>query len=832
MKTVSKNIFHPSVALSNNLEIANGSHILYTFSDREKYINNIVSFIVTGLEFGHGIIFIEDKATFQIVLERLVSKGFNEEKLETIVFSESDIFYETNDVFNINSIVNTFSNLVLPYISKGIPLRSWARVKWMDNQCCLLNCLKKFELEADSFVESVKSFSVCAYNGDELPANIQLEIMKSHPFIMTDMELYPSSLYQKDIQIPSFFIEENHVEKIKKLKDEFQYINEHYKNFIEESPDGVFITINNEIVHANKAATKMLECNLDEVLKKKVQELFLSDDKQDDINIEEVNGLGESVPIIEKKLRTQKGQTIDVEVVSFPFIFTDINKKAIITTIRNITERKTLQRQLSNQLFFNQTVFDSLSKGIIVVKNDLVIMMNKIASDLLCLEYEEKDFVTLFNNIREKGKILDIINQEEQVVNIETINKNGKTIEFDYIPISGDIDTYILVLKDMTYRKKIEEELFQAKLTADQSNHMKTIFLSQISHDLRTPLNTIQGFTQILLLEDKDEKKKIKLQRILRASHHLLNLIDEIIDFTAIETGNLNLKLEQIQLKPFIEDCIDSIIIKNNVSIELAHIDKQLYIQADYMCLRQVLNNILTNAVKYNIDGGFVYVDVYLDGSNVKISIADTGIGIPKDQLTLIFEPFYRVHTHMDKWKGSGLGLAIVSKLVKGMNGNYGVHSEEGMGTTFWISFEVMNLEKKNIAKESKHLEESQDTLSVEKKVLYIEDNLVNIELVEAMLEVVGNIELFSETEGKNGCKKAVEMGPDLILLDLGLQDMSGLEVLKWLQSNERTKNIPIIVLSADALESSVEEASKLGCTDYITKPIEFNKLKSAILNL
>ncbi|EWG09951.1 ATP-binding protein [Cytobacillus firmus] len=707
MLTLSNHTFHPRVALSNNVEIANGSHILYTFSDQEKYIHNIVSFLSAGLELGHGVIFIEEKGTLAAVVERLREKGFSEEMLDGIVFAESDLFYGTNADLNLNNIVSTFSGLVDPYISNRIPLRTWAKVKWKENQCCLLENLRRFELEADSFVGSVKAFSVCAYDGGALPANIQLELMKSHPYVMTDLELFPSSLYQKDIQIPSFFIEEKQAETIKSLKEEFQHIHAHYKNLIEEMPDAVFVSAAEEIVYANKAAGILLGCTPDEITGKDMYDLF---DWDQDVS---ENRLGESRPLTETKTQHTSGQKIDVEIMSFPFVFENVGKKAVISLVR-----------------------------------------------------------------------------------------------------------------DITGRKEMEKDLKEAKLNAEKSNHLKTVFLSQISHDLRTPLNSIQGFTQIMLMENQEEKDSRRLQRILDASHHLLELIDELLDFTAIETGNINMKQERIQLKPFIEDCIGSLAVNPHVSIEIGPIDEKLSVTADSLRLRQVLNNLLANALKYNRPGGYVHVYTEVEGADVKINIADTGVGIALDQLRVIFEPFYRANKDMDKWKGSGLGLAIVANLVEKMNGTYGVRSKEGVGTTFWVSFKANELPEKTAAHEP--FANTMD--EYEKTVLYIEDHHGNIELVREMLNLIGDIKFMAERNGESGFLRAVEMKPDIILLDLGLRDMNGLEVLNRLGENEATKDIPVIILSADALSASTERAAQLGCRDYITKPVDFEKLKRAIL--
>jgi PAS domain S-box-containing protein len=847
MKIPPKDSISPRIALTNNIEINNGAHIMYTFSNPEKYLENAISFISTGLLLGNGVVFIDEKPTFDIVLQHLTEKGVDEEKLDKIIFFDNVEFYASNEIFSINRVVNTFSKLIHPYISEGIPLRTWAKVKWLKDQCCLLDNLSEFELEADSFVNQVKSFSICAYDGSELSANQQLEIMKSHPYMMTDLELFPSSLYHSELPFPSIFMEKRDEETISNLKNEFQNIHNYYKNLIEVMPDAVFVTSNEEIVYANKAATELLDCELVQLLDKRIWEIihldFHETVKERTVKIQ----FGDKAPLIEQKLQNFKGQTINVEAASFPFFFDNMSKPTTISIVRNIDERRLLQKKISNQIKFNRTVFDSLQMGLIVVEDNQINMINEMACNIL--EFENSDTTEersvteqhkittkIFTNLDEKYKLIEIVDKATMNLNIESKHINGRTIEIDFIPISFDEElyTYVWVIRDITYRKMIEENLKEAKLNAEKSNHMKTVFLSQMSHDLRTPLNTIQGFTQILLSDhDRNEKERHKLQRIHGASIHLLELIKELLDFSAIEAGAIKLYSETIQLKSIIDDCVNSIqeFPHPQVSFFIKPIKADLYIHTDPVRLKQILNNLLTNALKYNKPDGKVHIYVESEPSNIVIYVADTGIGIPEDEIPYIFEPFYRSKKNMENWTGAGLGLAIVKNLTKIMNGNCGVFSQEGIGTTFWVRFNKLDVNNTDISCKKENTLSTENKPIVGKRVLYIDDNRDNVELMQAMLEMIGDICLFPETTGRTGLLKALEMKPDLILLDLSLPDMTGIEVLKRLKMHENTKEIPVYIVSADAFETSIKEALANGCTDYITKPIDINQLRSAISN-
>lgn len=713
------NILQPKIALTNNMELINGAHILYTYSDYEKYIENAVSFVSTGLTLGHGVIFIDNEETFDVVLNELRQKGFSQENLDKIVFANHIDFYGANDIFTIDRVIQTFSKLVQPFIDQEIPLRSWANVIWLENQCCLLDKLKTFEAEADLFVSQIKTFSVCAYDGSMLPSNIHLEMMKNHPYIMTDTEMALSSFYHKSVP-PSIFIEENLEEKIIDMDEEIQTIHFHNQNLIEGMPEAVIVSSNDKLIFANQSALSLLEYENDILLGKTIWDIYHPDYFELIKERQEMLKNGEKLPLIEKKVLTKKGTVLDVEVVNFPFVFEGLEHPATISILRNISERK-----------------------------------------------------------------------------------------------------------------RLDSELRAAKANAEKSNHMKSVFLSQMSHDLRTPLNTIQGFTQIMLSStDRDVKDQYKLQKIQKASEHLLELIEELLDFSAIEAGIIKLFPVEIHLKSFIQECVSSIpvMFKENVRISVQPVKDDIYIKADQIRLKQILNNLLTNAIKYNRPNG--HVEIFIQSgdqtSEVRINIRDTGIGIPTDDLSAIFDPFYRSEKTMAKWNGTGLGLAIVAELTTIMDGKYGVCSEEGIGTVFWVSFKQVDM---NHGLSSKH----QNTLSydeksmIQKEVLYIEDNQDNIILMEAMLDVIIDVKLTVETTGEKGILRAAELQPDIILLDMGLPDLNGLDVLKRLKANANTKHIPVIIVSADAFESSIEKAMKEGSLDYITKPIDLKKLRTVI---
>jgi signal transduction histidine kinase/AmiR/NasT family two-component response regulator len=389
------------------------------------------------------------------------------------------------------------------------------------------------------------------------------------------------------------------------------------------------------------------------------------------------------------------------------------------------------------------------------------------------------------------------------------------------------------LLIDKARQNEREKYLEIAKVTAEKENNAKSAFLSQMSHDLRTPLNTIQGYLQIILMSEDNKNLQKNIRKIFNASERLLKLIEEILDFTVIDSGRINIKKEKVQLKSFLENAVDSILEINNsdISIQLREIEENIYIEIDPLRFSQIITNLLNNAIKYNRPKGkiIIYCDYNEESEEIKINITDTGIGIEREEIDLIFEPFYRSKRNMDNWKGTGLGLAIVAQLTRRMNGKYGLITEKGNGSTFWVSFKSVKISQQFLYEE-KDIKGEIKPLDNVTKVLYIEDNQDNIDVMISMLKLMGNIQLTCVTSGKSGIKQAFDLHPDIILLDLSLPDINGYELLNKFKTNPITKDIPIIAVSADALKSSIKHALLEGCFSYITKPINFEVLRQIMI--
>ena len=421
---------------------------------------------------------------------------------------------------------------------------------------------------------------------------------------------------------------------------------------------------------------------------------------------------------------------------------------------------------------------------------------------------------------------------------------NSFPVEYWSYPIfkNGSISGAVVTFLDITERKRAGNEIKKAKTEAEQANVAKSEFLSRMSHELRTPMNSILGFAQLMDMGELNPAHKKGVNQILKSGKHLLDLINEVLDISKIEAGHLTISPEPVEIGGIISEAIDIVrhlAEENQISLEFdPSISKEFFVKADRQRLKQVLLNLINNAVKYNRVGGSVKVECGIGSrqlavssqqqtedsrlKTVRISVTDTGMGLVQENIEKLFNPFVRIDAERTGVEGTGLGLTISKKLIEAMGGKIGVESERGKGSTFWV--ELMQSESQI----ERHDRLSDLTKPEEGKVvltgtlLYIEDNFSNIQLVEQILETHRpSIRLITDMYGKNAVQFAIDYKPDLILLDLDLPDIHGNEVIKLLQSEPRTAAIPVIILSADAMTKQIEQLMEAGAKDYLTKPID-----------
>ena len=377
------------------------------------------------------------------------------------------------------------------------------------------------------------------------------------------------------------------------------------------------------------------------------------------------------------------------------------------------------------------------------------------------------------------------------------------------------------------------QELQRLNKKLENANQAKNEFLSRMSHELRTPLAAIMGFSELLALSDLDERRKEWAGTILKAGQHLLKLVDEVLDISRIEAGELSLSVEAISVAPLLDEAIELIEpLAEGRRIEIHApdlVDGSGYAQGDAQRLKQVVINLLSNAVKYNREGGEVRISVEVSGSDrIRIAVADTGPGIARESLSKLFTPFERLDCGPEV-QGTGLGLALSRSLVEAMGGTLEVESTPGEGSTFTI--ELARGEPVAVAEASTEEREliAARSYDGERRLLYIEDTAANVRLVEQILESRPSVRVLPAGMGRLGLELAAEHQPDLILLDLHLPDIGGEQVLARLQADERTRQIPVVILSADATERSRGPLLDDGARAYLTKPIGVRDLLGVV---
>ncbi len=397
-------------------------------------------------------------------------------------------------------------------------------------------------------------------------------------------------------------------------------------------------------------------------------------------------------------------------------------------------------------------------------------------------------------------------------------------------------------IHDITKEHEIQKNLIAAKEEAEKANHAKSDFLSSMSHELRTPLNSILGFTQLLQLDPStplSDGQKDSTNQVIKSGQHLLDLIDQVLELAQIEAGNLDVSLEPVPMCNLVDECIDmvtSMAGKRAITINVENDCPDVNAMGDRTRIRQVILNLLSNAVKYNNQGGSISIAARIDTNdagdkNIHMEVSDTGPGIAKEKQSGIFEPFNRLGHEASEIEGTGIGLVITRELLRMMGGDMGFESEVGKGSTFWIEIPLAKEQANETESESNKKDTAHvlDNLVGSKKqsykILYVEDNPANMKLMEKILERVPNIDIISAITGEIGIEKAMDELPDIILMDINLPGISGMDAMIELKKMDETKNIPVIAVTAAAMKHEVEEGKQAGFYTYLTKPIKIIEL-------
>ena len=621
---------------------------------------------------------------------------------------------------------------------------------------------------------------------------------------------------------------------------------------IHNSHEVVFMTDKEgTITFINPEFTRMYGFTADEVVGKVTPRIL----KSGSIKSEEIKYFWDlllskqRIPATQYQNKCKDGKLIDVEGSADPILDDQGEIMGFIGIQRDVTDRKEIEDALHRSEERFKILFESAPDAIYL--NDLkgtFVDGNKAAEELLGYSKEEligKSFLKL--------KLLPLTELPKAIKSLATsalgkrtgpneftvIRKDGNQVpmEISTFPVKIDGKTLILgVARDISERKKAEEERNLALKKATESDRLKSTFLATMSHELRTPLNAVIGFSQLLDKESTGEEVEEFAGRINKSGGHLLEIIEDIFDITLIETGDIKLFKEEQDVVPLLEDVLG--VIKTNqkkldkpdidIRISPANMKKHLPLFTDHRRLKQILINLMSNALKFtdkgNIELGFEAQN-HQNQPVIQFFVRDTGIGIPKEKQELIFDVFRQVDdTHTRRHGGTGIGLSIVKRLTELLGGTIWIESDEGRGSTFYftIPYEKQEVRSKQPVDQSKKKPSLKG-----KTILIVEDVESSYNFLEVVLKKSGVVSIWAKDgmEAINFCKE--NMNIDLVLMDINMPVMNGYDSTKQIKKIQ--PKLPVIAQTAYAIAGDMEKSLAAGCDDYITKPINKKQLMEKV---
>jgi PAS domain S-box-containing protein len=524
--------------------------------------------------------------------------------------------------------------------------------------------------------------------------------------------------------------------------------------------------------------------------------------------------------------------------------------KRFMALVRDVSAFEKTTRQLLSERERNFKLFANSSfEGIYIHDNGVLLHANDRFFDLfqyqssellnhqiIPLLFTEKSIKDVDQRVKEKS-----IGHYE----VQCIKKDGSIFSAEILPRNHLLNgrhVRAIAIRDITEHKEQQKILQRAKDVAESANQAKSQFLSSMSHELRTPLNAIMGYAQIFQLDDDaSEDTKSGAKEILSGGRHLLALINDILDLAQIESNEIKFVFEKIKISDLINECM--LLVQPSAqekgivvtSTNCNHLNQFVY--ADRVRLKQSMLNLLSNAIKYNKINGTVLISCAMNGDKLSIKISDTGSGLSDIQCSNLYQPFNRLGAEKSNTEGTGIGLVITKQLMEKMNGQIGVKSELGVGTTFWLTLPVYGVIKSSHNDEA----EATDKITSHRKavtpeqrlihthVLYVEDNQPNRRVMASMLKNRRNTELTLVNSAEAALTFLHINRPNLILLDIDLPGMSGYQFCDLLQDNEIFKDIPIIAVTSNAMVEDIERAKQYNFKAYLSKPIMVEQLYDAI---
>ena len=518
-------------------------------------------------------------------------------------------------------------------------------------------------------------------------------------------------------------------------------------------------------------------------------------------------------------------------------------------------EQKKLDQRLRDQQFYTRSLIESNIDALMTTDPlGIITDVNKQMEALTGCTRDEligAPSKNYFTDPERAEAAIKLVLSEKKVTDYELTARarDGKKTEVSYNATTfydrdRTLQGVLAIARDVTERKRNEQalqetntELASAKSAAEEANLAKSDFLSSMSHELRSPLNAILGFAQLMELASPlpTDSQKESIAQILQAGWHLLKLINEILDLSVIESGKVSLSTESVSLAEVMSECqamMEPQAQQLGIGMTFPRFDNPFFVSADRTRLKQIVINLLSNAIKYNKEQGTVVVDCTTSTPGfTRISVKDTGAGLSPEKLAQLFQPFNRLGQEAGGVAGTGIGLVVTKRLAELMGGVLGVESTAGEGSVFWC--ELISCAAPEL------VVESGEAATVDRPpvpagarprtLLYVEDNPANMKLVEQLIARRPDMRLLTAVNGTLGIEVARTTRPTVILMDINLPGISGVEALKVLRGDPATAHIPVVALSANAMPRDIEMGLDAGFFRYLTKPIKIKEFMDTL---